>query len=117
MSVLASPRRDIQGCKSHNPLQLGGLKAMWAQRHKFAFIPDRHRWQQRGRAAPLLHVFGQGMIMTGAASPEFQDQLTDFLPKMRVWALALTRNSTVAEDLVQEVAMKVLTASDSFIPR
>ena len=54
--------------------------------------------------------------MTGAASPEFQDQLTEFLPKMRIWALALTRNSTAAEDLVQEVAMKVLTASDSFIP-
>ena len=56
------------------------------------------------------------MIMTGAASPEFQDQLTEFLPKMRIWAIALTRNSTAAEDLVQEVAMKVLTASDSFIP-
>ena len=56
------------------------------------------------------------MIMTGAASPEFQDQLTDFLPKMRIWALALTRNRTAAEDLVQEVAMKALTAWDSYVP-
>ena len=54
--------------------------------------------------------------MTGAASPEFQDQLTEFLPKMRIWAIALTRNSTAAEDLVQEVAMKVLMACDSFVP-
>ena len=56
------------------------------------------------------------MIMTGAASPEFQDHSLSFCQKMRIWALALTRNSTAAEDLVQEVAMKVLTASDSFIP-
>ena len=54
--------------------------------------------------------------MTGAASPEFQDQLTDFLPKMRIWALALTRNRTAAVDLVQEVAMKVLMACDSYVP-
>ena len=50
------------------------------------------------------------------ASREFQDQLTDFLPKMRIWAMALTRNRTVAEDLVQEVAMKVLMACDSYVP-
>ena len=54
--------------------------------------------------------------MTGAASPEFQDQLTDFLPKMRGWAMALTRNRAAAEDLVQEVAMKVLSACDSYVP-
>ena len=54
--------------------------------------------------------------MTDAAAPEFQDQLTDFLPKMRIWALALTRNRTAAEDLVQEVAMKVLMACDSYVP-
>jgi RNA polymerase sigma-70 factor, ECF subfamily len=53
--------------------------------------------------------------MTGAASAEFQDQLTDFLPKMRIWALALTRNRQTAEDLVQEVAIKVLSACDSYV--
>ena len=51
------------------------------------------------------------------ASREFQGQLTDFLPKMRIWAMALTRNRTAAEDLVQEVAMKVLVACDSLCPR
>jgi RNA polymerase sigma-70 factor, ECF subfamily len=54
--------------------------------------------------------------MTGSASREFQDQLTDLLPKMRVWATALTRNRTDAEDLVQQVAMKVLMACDSYVP-
>ena len=50
------------------------------------------------------------------ASHEFQDQLTQFLPKMRVWALALTRNGAAADDLVQDVALKTLVASESFIP-
>jgi RNA polymerase sigma-70 factor, ECF subfamily len=54
--------------------------------------------------------------MTGSASREFQDQLTDFLPKMRTWAMALTRNRPAAEDLVQDVAIKVLLASDSYVP-
>jgi RNA polymerase sigma-70 factor, ECF subfamily len=34
---------------------------------------------------------------------------------MRVWAMALTRNRAAAEDLVQDVAMKVLGASESFV--
>jgi RNA polymerase sigma-70 factor, ECF subfamily len=49
------------------------------------------------------------------ASREFQDQLTQFLPKMRIWALALTRNASAADDLVQDVALKTLMASESFI--
>jgi len=51
------------------------------------------------------------------ASRKFQNQLTDFLPKMRIWAMALTRNRTAAEDLAQEVAMKVLMACDSYLAR
>jgi RNA polymerase sigma-70 factor, ECF subfamily len=54
--------------------------------------------------------------MPGSPSCEFQDQLTAFLPKMRVWAMALTRNRAAAEDLVQDVAMKALAASESFAP-
>jgi RNA polymerase sigma-70 factor, ECF subfamily len=50
------------------------------------------------------------------ASGEFQDQLTQFLPKMRIWALGLTRNGVAADDLVQDVALKTLMASASFIP-
>lgn len=47
---------------------------------------------------------------------EFQDQLIEFLPKMRVWALALTRNRAAAEDLTQDVATKALVAKDCFTP-
>ena len=47
---------------------------------------------------------------------EFHDQLTQFLPKMRVWALALTRNRAAAEDLTQDVATKVLVAQNCFTP-
>ena len=54
--------------------------------------------------------------MAGSASREFQDQLVDFLPRMRTWALALTRSASAADDLVQEVALKTLMASESFIP-
>jgi RNA polymerase sigma-70 factor (ECF subfamily) len=47
---------------------------------------------------------------------EFQDQLIEFLPKMRIWALALTRNRAAAEDLTQDVATKALVARDCFTP-
>ena len=47
---------------------------------------------------------------------EFNDQLISFMPKMRVWALALTRNRSAADDLTQDVAAKVLTAQNCFIP-
>jgi RNA polymerase sigma-70 factor, ECF subfamily len=50
------------------------------------------------------------------ASREFQNQLTQRLPKMRIWALALTRNAATADDLVQDVALKTLMASASFTP-
>ena len=50
------------------------------------------------------------------ASREFHDQLTKFLPKMRVWALGLTRNAAAADDLVQDVALKTLVANETFIP-
>src|SRR4051794_24172424 len=56
------------------------------------------------------------ILMPDSPSREFQDQLTTFLPKMRVWAMALTRNRAAAEDLVQDVAMKALAASESFVP-
>src|ERR1700733_4919291 len=47
---------------------------------------------------------------------EFQEQLIEFLPKMRIWALALTRNRAAAEDLAQDVATKALVARDCFTP-
>lgn len=47
---------------------------------------------------------------------DFHEQLIEFLPKMRVWALALTRNKAAADDLTQDVATKALVAKDCFIP-
>jgi RNA polymerase sigma-70 factor (ECF subfamily) len=47
---------------------------------------------------------------------EFNDLLISFLPKMRVWALALTRNRAAADDLTQDVAAKALLAKDCFMP-
>ena len=45
---------------------------------------------------------------------EFSEQLTAILPRMHVWALALTRNRAAADDLTQDVAAKALSAQDSF---
>jgi RNA polymerase sigma-70 factor (ECF subfamily) len=47
---------------------------------------------------------------------EFHDQLISYMPKMRVWALALTRNRAAADDLTQDVATKALVAKDGFTP-
>ena len=46
----------------------------------------------------------------------FDEQLIEFLPKMRIWALALTRNRAAADDLTQDVATKALLAQDCFTP-
>ncbi|MGE4048287.1 MAG: sigma-70 family RNA polymerase sigma factor [Acetobacteraceae bacterium] len=49
-------------------------------------------------------------------SKRFEGQLTTLFPKMRIWALALTRSRAAADDLTQDVALKVLAAQDSFTP-
>jgi RNA polymerase sigma-70 factor, ECF subfamily len=46
----------------------------------------------------------------------FHDQVITILPKLRVQALALTRNRAAAEDLVQDSVCNALSAQDSFIP-
>ncbi len=46
----------------------------------------------------------------------FHDQVISILPKLRVQALALTRNRAGAEDLVQDAVCNALSAQDSFIP-
>jgi RNA polymerase sigma-70 factor (ECF subfamily) len=50
------------------------------------------------------------------ASPTFHDQIVAILPKLRVQALALTRNRAAAEDLVQDAVCNALSAHESFIP-
>lgn len=47
--------------------------------------------------------------------PSFHDQVIGILPKLRVQALALTRNRSAAEDLVQDAVCNALSASGSFI--
>lgn len=46
----------------------------------------------------------------------FHDQIIAILPKLRMQALALTRNRASAEDLVQDAVCNALSAQDSFIP-
>src|ERR1700760_4509518 len=50
------------------------------------------------------------------AQAEFNDALVAIMPKLRIWALALTRNRAAAEDLAQDVAAKALMASEQFEP-
>ncbi|MBX9700443.1 MAG: sigma-70 family RNA polymerase sigma factor [Acetobacteraceae bacterium] len=47
---------------------------------------------------------------------EFHALLVALLPKLRVQALALTRNRAAAEDLVQDAVANALAAQDSFTP-
>ena len=46
----------------------------------------------------------------------FHDQVIAILPKLRVQAMALTRNRAAAEDLVQDAVCNALSAQASFIP-
>src|SRR3954470_12714042 len=52
----------------------------------------------------------------GPASAEIHKQLVALLPKLRVQALALTRNRAAAEDLVQDAVANALAAQESFTP-
>jgi len=54
--------------------------------------------------------------MSNTASHGFHGQVIAILPKLRVQALALTRNRAAAEDLVQDAVCNALSAQSSFIP-
>ncbi len=55
--------------------------------------------------------------MTAATlTTTFHDQIIAILPKLRIQALALTRNRAAAEDLVQDAVCNALSAQQSFIP-
>lgn len=59
----------------------------------------------------------EGERMTQSSSgPSFHDDVIAILPKLRVQALALTRNRAAAEDLVQDAVCNALSAQASFIP-
>lgn len=62
-----------------------------------------------------------GMVMQArtagrSASGEFHKQLVALVPKLRIQALALTRNRAAAEDLVQDAVANALAAQESFTP-
>lgn len=48
--------------------------------------------------------------------PSFHEQIIGIVPKLRVQALALTRNRAAADDLVQDAVCNALSAQESFIP-
>lgn len=54
--------------------------------------------------------------MSNSATNSFHGQVITILPKLRVQALALTRNRAAAEDLVQDAVCNALSAQASFIP-
>ncbi len=53
--------------------------------------------------------------MAESVSRTFQEQLIAILPKLRIQAISLTRNSTAADDLVQDAVCNAIAAQDSFI--
>lgn len=55
-------------------------------------------------------------MTTDIMTPSFHDQVIAILPKLRIQALALTRNRAAAEDLVQDAVCNALSAQQSFIP-
>ena len=50
--------------------------------------------------------------MTGAADP--RDEIATHLPALRAFALSLTRDSSSADDLVQEAIVKAWSNLDKF---
>ena len=49
-------------------------------------------------------------------STTFNDQVISIMPKLRIQALALTRNAAAADDLVQDAVCNALSAPGSFVP-
>ena len=51
-----------------------------------------------------------------APTGDFDTDLTQLLPRLRIYALSLTRNSVRADDLVQQTVVRSLAGRDSFRP-
>jgi RNA polymerase sigma-70 factor (ECF subfamily) len=54
--------------------------------------------------------------MSATTLPTFHDELISVLPRLRIQALALTRNRSAADDLVQDAVTNALAARHSFTP-
>lgn len=63
-----------------------------------------------------MELTGETMTQTIQPDMTFHDQVISILPKLRIQALALTRNRAAAEDLVQDAVCNALSAQSSFIP-
>ena len=53
-------------------------------------------------------------MTTTATNAGFDLDLKDILPRLRIYALSLTRNGDRADDLVQQTALKALAGRTSF---
>ncbi len=56
------------------------------------------------------------MTISQAAKSGFDLDLTAILPRLRIYAMSLTRDADRAEDLVQQTALKALAGRKSFQP-
>jgi RNA polymerase sigma-70 factor (ECF subfamily) len=82
---------------------------------RFHSLPCQLACRVTGVGTDLGYSEGNtGKDMQMPRSTEFHHELTSLLPRMRVWALGLTRNSAEADDLVQDVAAKTLAAYEAF---
>jgi RNA polymerase sigma-70 factor (ECF subfamily) len=54
------------------------------------------------------------MLMTQTTAAGFDSDLKSILPRLRVYAMSLTRNIDRADDLVQQTALKALAGRESF---
>jgi len=61
-------------------------------------------------------ILDTGTVADPVAPPSFHDELTSLLPRLRIQALALTRNRADADDLVQAAIVNALAAQASFVP-
>ena len=80
--------------------------------HVFVILPMQH-------SATLRHWWfrkTETEMTADTMTPTFHDQIIAILPKLRIQALALTRNRAAAEDLVQDAVCNALSAQQSFIP-
>src|SRR4029450_962535 len=64
------------------------------------------------------HQEGRGTAMPSRQPPtgDFDTDLTQLLPRLRVYALSLTRDSVRADDLVQQTVLQSLAGRHSFRP-
>lgn len=61
-------------------------------------------------------MIARQQVSAKSGAGEFHAQLVALVPKLRIQALALTRNRAGAEDLVQDAVANALAAQDSFTP-